>query len=212
MTINITMADLIRNDFCDWFFSRVDHWHAPVDHLGLEISGKIDSWPHYTMVSNLRTLQESGIEIILDDFGTGPNNYESVWFLEPSRVKLSKRFTKELTATEDHFRGEKPGKSATDSLKTKKQMQGHFEIIHRLTETIGVAVIAKGVESPEQAQMLEDGGFIYAQGNFFHKPVELEQVASVIREQLVQTEGDSILAADQDPENMLSLFSDEELY
>ncbi|KGE72816.1 EAL domain-containing protein [Spirochaeta lutea] len=202
MTINVTMADLVRKDFCPWFFRRVDHWNAPVDRLGLEISGRVDSWPHYSTVANLRTLQESGIEIILDDFGSGPNNYESVWFLQPSRVKLSQRFTRELIK----------GNLEPDT-EPEHQGHSHFEIIHRLTETIGVSVIAKGVEEEIQVQSLQDGGFIYAQGNFFSEPLDLEKVADWVgRLSLPGAAGSLPGGMEDQTDSLLSLFSDEELY
>jgi diguanylate cyclase (GGDEF)-like protein/PAS domain S-box-containing protein len=123
--------------------------------LGLDIT---EGFLLEASVDNARTLddlQKMGIRLDLDDFGTG---YSSLSYLKDfpvDGVKLDKSFVEGL------------GKDATGTALVRK--------IIDLCHTLGLEVLAEGIETPEQAAMLKDMGCDLGQGYYFAHPLPSEE-------------------------------------
>jgi len=101
-------------------------------------------------------IQDPGIEIEIDDFGTGHASFASVFALRPGRLKLDRIFAQRLE---------------TDA--TRRMLTGSLiEMAHRL-ET---RVIVEGVETLEQARILHDLGAEDLQGFAFARPMSADGV------------------------------------
>jgi EAL domain-containing protein (putative c-di-GMP-specific phosphodiesterase class I) len=103
----------------------------------------------------LDDLQKMGIRLDLDDFGTG---YSSLSYLKDfpmDGVKLDKLFVEGL------------GADATGTALVRK--------IIEVCYTLGLEVLAGGIETPEQAAMLKDMGCNLGQGYFFAHPLPSEE-------------------------------------
>jgi diguanylate cyclase (GGDEF)-like protein/PAS domain S-box-containing protein len=99
----------------------------------------------------LNELKRRGISIHLDDFGTG---YSSLSYLKRypiDTIKIDRSFIQEVNADE------RDAKITT-------------AIIH-LAQTLGLEVIAEGVEDVEQIRFLKQKNAVYAQGYYFEKPL-----------------------------------------
>jgi diguanylate cyclase (GGDEF)-like protein/PAS domain S-box-containing protein len=109
-------------------------------------------------VDNARTLDElqnMGIRLDLDDFGTG---YSSLSYLKDfpvDGVKLDKTFVEGLA------------EDATGTALVRK--------IIDLCHTLGLEVLAEGIETPEQAAMLKEMGCDLGQGYYFAHPLPSEE-------------------------------------
>ena len=114
-------------------------------------------------VDNARTLDDlkkMGIRLDLDDFGTG---YSSLSYLKDfpvDGVKLDKSFVEGL------------GEDATGSALVRK--------IIDLCHTLGLEVLAEGIETPEQAALLKDMGCDLGQGYYFAHPLPSEEFAELL--------------------------------
>lgn len=104
----------------------------------------------------LRQLKENKLNIHLDDFGTG---YSSLSYLNKypiDTLKIDRSFMQEVSTSEK-------GKKITTL------------IIH-LAHTLGLSIIAEGVEKIEQIQFLKDKNAILAQGYYFNKPLSVQEM------------------------------------
>ena len=104
----------------------------------------------------LRQLKEHDLNIHLDDFGTG---YSSLSYLNKYHIdtlKIDRSFMKEVNLSE---KGEKI-----------------TTIIIHLAHTLGLNVIAEGVEEIEQIQFLKDKNAVYTQGYYFNKPLSVQEM------------------------------------
>ena len=105
----------------------------------------------------LDALKEMGVRLGLDDFGTGYSSLSYLKRLPVDRVKVDKSFVKGL------------GENATDTALVR--------MIIDLCHTLGVEIVAEGIETSEQAVLLRDMGCDLGQGYYFARPLPGEELA-----------------------------------
>lgn len=104
-----------------------------------------------SVADQLLELGDAGIQVSLDDFGTG---YSSLSYLQKFRIdfiKIDQSFVRHLIA------------DSTDLALCKA--------IIAMAHALGIQVIAEGVETALQRDLLKDAGCDYAQGYLFSRPV-----------------------------------------
>ena len=106
-------------------------------------------------------LKARGVRIAVDDFGTG---YSSLSYLKRfplTRLKIDQSFVRELTTNRDD--------------------QAIASAIINLGHSLGLVVIAEGVETDAQLQILRSLGCNEAQGYLFAKPMGADEMAEYLR-------------------------------
>ncbi|MFG2822196.1 putative bifunctional diguanylate cyclase/phosphodiesterase [Kitasatospora sp. NPDC048365] len=121
--------------------------------------------------TDMRTLRDLGVRIAIDDFGTG---YSSLSYLREFPISVLKI-----------------DKSFIDGLGLSEQQYALVEGITRIADTLGVQVIAEGIENDAQRQLLAAMGCPLGQGYLFARPLTAEQAGALVQ-------GDADLAGLQD--------------
>jgi c-di-GMP phosphodiesterase len=104
----------------------------------------------------LHRLRRLGATIALDDFGTGYSSLAHLRRFPLDKVKIDKAFISEIPD------------SAED-----KAIVG---VIASLAGTLGLTLVAEGIERAEQAQAMREMGVRFGQGFLYHRPQPLEAV------------------------------------
>jgi diguanylate cyclase (GGDEF)-like protein/PAS domain S-box-containing protein len=128
-------------------------------YLELEITESVVMEDAQSTISTLRELKDLGVGLMIDDFGTG---YSSLSYL--------KRFPIDFLKIDRSF---------VDRLRKDPEDAVIVSGIITLAHTLGMQVIAEGVESAEQLAQLRGLGCNMAQGNYFSEPLVAE-AASVL--------------------------------
>ncbi|MFF9119913.1 aminotransferase class I/II-fold pyridoxal phosphate-dependent enzyme [Streptomyces massasporeus] len=110
----------------------------------------------------LATLKDLGVHIAVDDFGTG---FSSLRYLRDFPIDVLKI-----------------DKSFIDDIARDAQQVALVEGIVRIADTLGLQVIAEGIEDTAQRDLLASMGCRFGQGYLFARPLTLEQSAHVLRE------------------------------
>ncbi|WP_435857602.1 aminotransferase class I/II-fold pyridoxal phosphate-dependent enzyme [Streptomyces olindensis] len=110
----------------------------------------------------LHTLKELGVHIAVDDFGTG---FSSLRYLRDFPIDVLKI-----------------DKSFIDDIARDAQQVALVEGIVRIADTLGLQVIAEGIEDAAQRNLLAGMGCRFGQGYLFARPMTVEQSAHVLRE------------------------------
>lgn len=124
-------------------------------YLELEITESMMLHNVDDIVRQLKRIHSLGVRVSMDDFGTG---YSSIGLLDTlpiDTVKLDRIFTKDI---------DKPSKQAI------------IRAIIILAESLGLDVIAEGVESKEDIGHLTDLGCYIMQGYYYSKPMKFETI------------------------------------
>ncbi|WP_037470048.1 EAL domain-containing protein, partial [Sinorhizobium fredii] len=115
-----------------------------------------------TLLSNIRRIKELGIDIEIDDFGTGYASILSLLKLTPRRLKIDRQLVLPLL--------ESP------------QQRRLVESIIDIGTSLGIEVIAEGVETHEHAAILKQLGCHGLQGYAFARPMSANDLATFIFE------------------------------
>lgn len=116
------------------------------------------------VVPALNRLNQIGVEISIDDFGTGYSSLSYLTSLPISELKIDRSFVRDL--------GETPQSSAVVSA------------IIALARALGLRVIAEGVETESQMQVLHNLGCHICQGYLFARPMPANQIGNWLRDTL----------------------------
>jgi EAL domain-containing protein (putative c-di-GMP-specific phosphodiesterase class I) len=113
--------------------------------------------------ADMRTLKDLGVRIAIDDFGTG---FSSLGYLRDFPIDLLKI-----------------DKSFVDGILIDGQQVALVEGIVRIAGTLGMKVIAEGIEDAQQQALLAAMGCEFGQGFLFSPPVTAEASEGLLREQ-----------------------------
>jgi EAL domain-containing protein (putative c-di-GMP-specific phosphodiesterase class I) len=122
--------------------------------LMLEITESSLSSDEDRMTSAINALMDLDIQILIDDFGTGYSSLSRLNSLPLDCVKIDKSF---LNALDDGDR----------SL---------CNIIINMAHSLHMQVIAEGVETPRQLELLTDMGCDFVQGYYLARPLDIPQL------------------------------------
>ena len=132
---------------------------APGD-LALDVSENVVMQKADSAVAILGQLKSLGLRIHLDDFGTGYSSLGYLHRFEIDTLKIDRSFIRNLRAGGDNWIAART--------------------IMGLAESLGMEVIAEGVETEEQLHELLKLGCGLGQGNLFHEPLSPDRVDDVL--------------------------------
>ncbi|MGO4436658.1 putative bifunctional diguanylate cyclase/phosphodiesterase [Rhizobium sp. RAF56] len=123
------------------------------------------------MLANIETIKAMGIEIEIDDFGSGHASLVGLVKLKPKRLKIDRQLVAAITVSE----------------KQRRLLASIVEI----AKVVGVEVVAEGVESEEHALTLARMGCDILQGYAIGRPVSRAEITELLA---ARQEADSELA------------------
>jgi diguanylate cyclase (GGDEF)-like protein len=141
----------------------------PPERLELEITESVLLHDSAAVLAMLREIKNLGVQISMDDFGTG---YSSLSYLRSfpfDKIKIDRSFIKDLP-------------DDPNSLAIVRAIVG-------LSRTFGMTVTAEGVESEEQAILLEREHCTTLQGYLFSRPVPADSLSELILQQARSARG-----------------------
>ncbi len=160
MSVNVSPRQLHDPNFVAVVNEALMRSRIPADQLWLEVTEGVMITQPEQALDTLRRLSEIGVRIAIDDFGTG---YSSLSFLQRfpiHRLKIDRTFINELASDAN----------ARSLVKT----------IIAMANSLGLDVVAEGVETVEQLHALGDLHCSKAQGYLISHPVTPETMASTV--------------------------------
>ncbi len=145
------------------------HGLQPRD-LVLEITESVMMDASTAAVANLHQLNAMGLQLSLDDFGTGYSSLSHLHRLPISELKLDQSFVRDLESS--------PAATAL----TRSVLS--------IARSLGMKVVAEGVETREQSEWLQRHGCAVMQGYLFCRPVAAAQFEDWLRAQAAGAAGD----------------------
>ncbi len=160
IAVNVSAIQLQQKNFADVVINAVQEQGDNPDALELEVTESLLMKDVQTSLRMLSILRGLGITIAMDDFGTGYSSLAYIARLPITSLKIDRSFISGMT----------------DS----SQNMNIVTTIIALAHSMGLKVVAEGVETEEQSQLLKQLQCDEAQGFLFSKPLPAEQIESLL--------------------------------
>ncbi|MCK9635223.1 MAG: EAL domain-containing protein [Methylobacter tundripaludum] len=155
LAVNVSVHQFRQADFADQVLAVLDHTGADPCRLKLELTESLLVSNVEDIITKMTVLKAKGVSFSLDDFGTGYSSLTYLKRLPLDQLKIDQGFVRDVLI------------DLNDAAIAK--------MIIALAESMGLAVIAEGVESEAQRGFLAHHGCHAYQGYLFSKPIPLEQ-------------------------------------
>jgi len=156
--VNVSMVQLLRSDFHQDVLNILQKTQMPAQSLELEITETSLMKENDQVVQVLQQFRDIGIQIAIDDFGTGYSSLGRLQSLPVDRLKIDRSFMPESSEDQnDH---------------------ALISSVIGLANSLSLEVIAEGVETEYQAELLIRNKCQMAQGYLYTPPLPLEEFIS----------------------------------
>ena len=165
MAVNISARQFQHPGFIQLVADILQETGLSPTKLELEITESLAMHDAEKNIATMKELSELGIQLSIDDFGTG---YSSLSYLKRfpiNKLKVDQSFVRNMT-------------SNTDDASIAQS-------VILLGQSLGLTVIAEGVETTEQLAMLEQYGCDEVQGYLFSKPISSDALEKFLRNKRV---------------------------
>ena len=151
LAVPISPIQFLQEHFCEQIAKTLEEYQIPASKLAFEITEGvlISSFPRVNIV--MQELSDMGIEFILSEFGTGYSGINNILYLPVDVLKLSRTFVLQLDTDE----------------RSSVLIEGLIGIANKA----GFKLIAEGVETEHQVELLKQYGCQYEQGFYYSSTV-----------------------------------------
>ncbi len=152
VAVNVSARQLRRRDFLETVAGVLVETELPPDLLELEVTESVAMDNPEESIRLLQAIRQMGVSIAIDDFGTGYSSLAYLKRLPIDYLKIDRSFVADI----EH------------DLNDRAIAFGTIALAHSL----GLEVIAEGVETEDQLELLRTNGCDEIQGYFFSPPLQ----------------------------------------
>nr|WP_315218220.1 EAL domain-containing protein [uncultured Duganella sp.] len=164
IAINVSSRQFLQADFVEQVFLVVDHSGADPRKLKFELTESLMLDDLAVIVGKMDALKQRGIGLALDDFGTGYSSLSYLKRLPLDQLKIDRSFARDILSD--------PNDAAI------------ARVIVALGHTLGLSIIAEGVETEDQRSFLAQHQCHLYQGFLFSRPLPERAFRDFVRGRL----------------------------
>lgn len=161
LSVNVSAKEFRRVDFLTQIKNLLQRQAINPGLLKLELTESILIESIEETITLMNGLKDIGVSFSLDDFGTGYSSLQYLKRLPIDQLKIDQSFVRDIT--------------------TDKSDQAIVRTIIAMSHSLNIRVIAEGVETKEQRQVLLENGCTEYQGYFFGKPMPIDQFEEFLK-------------------------------
>jgi diguanylate cyclase (GGDEF)-like protein len=159
LSVNLSRAQLTDRGLPARIARILDEVGLPASALQLEVTESLAMADDAVRLV-LLSLREQGIQLALDDFGTGHSSLASLQTFPVQQLKIDRSFVREIESSAYH----------------RALIQAALQV----ATALNLEVVAEGVETASQAQLLAELGCPRAQGFLYARPLEIPDVPAFL--------------------------------
>lgn len=172
ISINVSANQLCQPDFADTVKQTLERWSGVAPRsLVLEVTETALVTSSAQAITNLASLQQEGIRIALDDFGTGYSSLHRLQELPVDIIKIDRSFVKRAGTL---------------------QASGMLEALITIGTSLGLDMIAEGIERRPELERLKRLGGVAGQGYLIARPMPVAQARTHSTSDLDAAPGDRL--------------------
>ncbi len=156
ISVNLSAQDLRRPKLLQDIDQILQETNLEGSSLVLEITESMLIENIDQTIELLGQLKERNIQVSIDDFGTGYSSLNYLHRLPADNLKIDRNFVCQM-----------------------QQDNRNYQVVNTiitLSNQLGLAVVAEGIETVQQLQWLQELGCEFGQGYYFSKPLPVEEI------------------------------------
>lgn len=160
--VNVSVMQCVHGGLSEAFLEILRKYDLRPGNINLEFTESAFIQEPELFMKEKEKLKKAGFSFSVDDYGTGFSNYSYIRMMDPVIIKFDR-----------------------SSLLTAKKDEAGRKFYHGTIETMrnmGFSVVAEGVETDEELQIVKEAGVNYIQGFYFSRPQKAEDFERVVRE------------------------------
>lgn len=165
MSVNISALQMGKADFVDSVLMVLDRTGANPRNLKLELTESMLVDNIEVVIDKMTKLKSYGLSFSVDDFGTGYSSLAYLKRLPLDQLKVDRAFVRDILVD--------------------LSSRAIARAIVNLSQAMGISVMAEGVETQEQLDLLISMGCHAYQGFFFSRPVPIEDFEEMLKREAV---------------------------
>ena len=158
--INLSVAQCMQEILAEQILKIQSIYQIPTSIINLEITETAAAHTPEILLKNMQDLSNAGFELSLDDYGSGYSNMSYMLNLPFKMIKIDKYIVW----------------AAFTDKRAEKALAATIKMI----KSIGMTVLAEGVETPEQAEWLTASGCDYLQGFYYSRPIPKKEFLNIM--------------------------------
>ncbi len=162
MCVNLSVKQFSQPDLTARVAEILNETGLAASSLKLEITESAVMENVETATEMLEQLRKLGVQLAMDDFGTGYSSLSNLHRFPINTLKIDRSFITRMAENNEN----------AEIVRT----------ISGLAQNLGMDVVAEGVETPEQLELLKSLGCQFGQGYFFSKPLDSQAAEAFICE------------------------------
>lgn len=167
ISVNVSAVQLHQKDFVERTIAAVERAAATGDALELEVTESLLMRDVESAIAKLLMLRQLGIHIAMDDFGTGYSSLSYLARLPVNVVKIDRSFI--------------------SGMADRAQDMAIVTTIIALARSRNLTVVAEGIETEQQSELLSGLQCHQGQGYFFSKPLPSAEMQKFLRHSMTDT-------------------------
>lgn len=152
ISVNFSKRHLSNNKLVEEIVEVIDRYNIPHRYIEIELT-EGENFNQTTMKEIVDDLNALDVKTSIDDFGTGYSSLAMLNVLQLDTLKIDKSFM--------------PTNEAKSGDKSMLMLQG----VINLAKSLGLTIVAEGVETPRQLELIESMHCDIVQGYIFDKPL-----------------------------------------
>lgn len=156
---NLSPLELLNAGYSQELIRTIKEFELPYRWFQFEITETVATEYSEELYKTIKDFRDVGIEICLDDFGSGYANLNTILKLPFSTVKLDR--------------------SMLNGICEDKQIALLYKNIVAIMQNLGHVVVAEGVETEEEVKLLKEWGVDLIQGYYYTRPMSRKDLLSI---------------------------------
>ncbi|MGA8863263.1 MAG: EAL domain-containing protein [Gallionella sp.] len=162
LAVNVSAKQFRQADFVAQMQATLQRHGINPTRLKLELTESLLLDDIEDTIATMNVLSEIGVQFSLDDFGTGYSSLQYLKRLPLDQLKIDRSFVRDIV--------------------TDNNDKAIVRTIAAMAKSMDISVIAEGVETEEQRQLLLKNGCSNFQGYLFSRPVPIEQLEALLQQ------------------------------
>ena len=160
MAINLSTVQIINPKIAENVKRIIKETGLNPKYVELEITENISIKGANYVIGLLNKLKKIGVSIAIDDFGTEYSSLGRLKWLPIDRIKIDMHFVQ--------------------GIETDEKDRAIIEVIINLAKSLGLKVLAEGVETKEQLEFLKQKECDHVQGYYYYKPMPANEMEKIL--------------------------------